>query len=326
MKTSRIFAALASAARRGIDAPPALASDTVDWKGVMNIPSLDAQQACSTGDTAPYLTSTPDFGGTDKYIEYAVDFRCEYLPETTYLGVASWCAESNQLKAKYAKVKRDYGLAGYCGFQVLHDGSHVAIMSVWDTFCTDARGSTTTIKAKLIYPETDPTETYRNINTDNGKVQWGDEGRFAQCVVPYNWKEDHNYRAVVQIYNTYTRANAYVNFSVCDLETGEWTRLIAFDLGYDDAYMTWNCTFLENWLASYAGRPRAVVLGNYRVRSYPTGEWVWARKTVLAQAYNHKGSYNYGSADGKVWMISCGIPGLSRNPAPETHALSHREW
>ena len=326
MKTSRTLAALAAAVLLTLAVSAASASDIIDWKSVMSIPSPAAQQACATGDTAPYLTSTPDFGGTDKYIEYAVDFRCEYLPETTYLAVANWYAESTQLKAKYVRVERDYGLAGYCGFQVLHDGSRVAIMSIWDTFCTDAWGNTTAIKAKLIYPETDPSKTYRDINTGNGRVRWGDEGRFAQCVVPYNWKEDHNYRAVVQIYNTYTGANAYINFSVCDLETGAWTRLIAFDLGYDDAYMTWNCTFLENWSSSYAGQPRAVVLGNYQVRSYTTGEWVWARKTELSQAYNHKGSYNYGSADGKVWMISCGIPGLGRNPAPETYALSHREW
>ena len=326
MKTSRILAALTAAVLLTLAVPAALAYDTMDWSSTMNIPSYSAQQSCGTGDTAPYLVCTPDFGGTDKYIEYAVDFRCEYQPETTYLAVANWCTESNQLNAKYTKIERDYGIAGYCGFQVLHDGTHVAIMSIWDTFCTDARGSTTAIRAKLIYPENDPSQTYRNINTNNGKVQWGDEGRFAQCLVPYDWKEDHNYRAVLQIYNTYTGASGYINFSVCDLETGVWTRLIAFDLGYDDAYMTWNCTFLENWSPSYAGRPRAVVLGNYQVRSYTTGEWVWARQTRLEQNYNHQGSYNFGTANGNVWMITCGIPGLCRTPAAGTYSIGHGEW
>ena len=139
-------------------------------------------------------------------------------------------------------------------------------------------------------------------------------------------KEDHNYRAVIQIYNTYTGASGYVNFSVCDLETGVWTRLIAFDLGYDDAYMTWNCSFLENWDPTYAGRMRAVVLGNYQVRSYDTGAWTFAKKAWLEQDYNHGGSYNYGSTDGKIWMVTTGIPGRGRNPASGSCSLTPRDW
>ena len=101
---------------------------------------------------------------------------------------------------------------------------------------------------------------------------------------------------------------------------------MSFDLGYDDVYMTWGCSFLENWSPANAGRLRAAVLGNYQVRSYETGEWVWAKKAWLEQRYDHRGSYNYGTEDGKIWMITTGISGLCKNPAPGSYSLKPKEW
>ena len=73
----------------------------MDWGSAMKIPSSAEQKSFSMGDTAPYLVCTPDFGKTDKYIEYSVDFRCECQPEATYLAVADWCVVSKQLQEKF---------------------------------------------------------------------------------------------------------------------------------------------------------------------------------------------------------------------------------
>ena len=299
----------------------ALAQDTIRWSAHMKLPPQSEQRQYRTSDTAPYIVCYPDFGDMKSYIEYLVDFRAEHLPSTTYLCVLNWYSESSQLKRQYKSVTRDLGLAGYCGFQSLRDGSRVAIMSIWDTFCTDAQGKTTVIKARLTYPSVDPTDQFRQINTDNGRIQWGNEGRFAQCLVPYEWKEDHSYRASVQIFNSSSGENAYLVFGVRDLETDVWTMLMRFDLGYNETYITSGCVFLENYDPGFAGELRSMVLSNFRARNYFGGEWTDARRAYFEQYGSHAGSYNYGAEDGRFWAITTGIPGLCVNPADGRYSL-----
>ena len=282
-----------------------LAQDSLNWSSYMPLPSRNEQLNYRTTQRSPYIVCRPDFGDT-KFTEYAVDFRAEHLPWGTYLAVGNWDMGSNQLKKKYKSVKRDYnGVAGYCGFQVIDDGSHVAILTLWDTYCIDKNGKKTTIKAKQIYPE----------NNRGAEVAINSsEGDFLHCIIPYDWQEDRDYRALIQIANTYTGANAHLLYYVCDLSTGAWTRLMEFDLGYDEAYMFGMCTFLENYLPSYAGELRSMVLSNYRVCKYGTNKWIAAKRATFEQNYEHPGSYNYGSTGDVFWAITTGIPGLCSKP------------
>ena len=158
----------------------ALAETAIRWDRALSLPTRYEQQGYGTERTSPYIVCVPDFGRTDRYIEYAVDFRADHLPNATYLSTLSWYMGSEQLSRQYASVQRDAGWAGYCGFQSLDDGRRVAIMSIWDTFCTDAQGRTTVIRARRIYPESDPTDAFRMRDANGNLVEWGDEGRFVQ--------------------------------------------------------------------------------------------------------------------------------------------------
>ena len=285
--------------------PASLAADTIPWGSHMSLPSTSEQVGYRSKDIAPYIVFRPDFGRYSKFSEIAVDFRAEHLPRGTYLAVFNWWTESDTLNRKYASVKNDFGVDGYCGFQVLGDGSHVAIFTVWDKFCTDKNGRTTVYRPNQVLPE-------------NGKYserdQKGLEGSFLHTIVPYDWKEDHDYRALVQIGSNWGTGNAHMIFYVCDLENGAWTLLAEYALGYDEVCITGTCSFLENYLSEYAGRVRSMVLSNYRAHPY-NSDWVAARSGSFEQNYDHSGSYNYGSTNGAFWAITTGIPGRCRLPA-----------
>ena len=293
---------------------PAMAESAIQWDRTMSLPSRYEQRQYSTDSTSPYIVCIPDFGKVNRYMEYAVDFRADHLPNATYLSTLCWYMGSYQLDRQYASVERDGGWAGYCGFQSLDDGRRVAIMSLWDTFCTDAQGRTSVIKARRIYPEVDPTDSFRMRDTNGNLVEWGDEGRFVQCLVPYEWEEGHTYRANIQVFNTYTGGSAYINFAVCDMETGVWTTLMQFDLGYDEAYMTGGCVFLENYLPQYAGELRSMVLSNFQVKTYGGVDWTHAVRAELMQQFDNPGSYNYGSEDDSFWAITTGLPNRCASP------------
>ena len=296
--------------------PAALASDTIPWDSHMSLPSAYEQTSYKANDIAPYITFWPDLGSHGKYSEFSVDFRAEHLPRGTYLAVFNWWMESEELNRKYTSVTNDFGVAGYCGFQVHENGTHAAILTVWDKFCTDKNGRTTVYKANQVYPE-------------NGKYSARDykgaEGSFLHTIVPYDWKEDHDYRALLQIGQNWGTHNANVAFWVCDLETNAWTLLVQYELGYDEVYLTGTCSFLENYITEYAGQVRSMILSNYRANSYDSG-WVAARSGSFALGYDHPGSYNYGSTSNGFWAITTGIPGRCRRPADwKRFSVKHAE-
>lgn len=294
----------------------AQAGDTMNWSGCMSLPSASEQSSYKTSEIAPYIVCWPTFEGADKFREFAVDFRAEHLPRGTYLAVANWGTGSYQLNRMYTTVKCDYGSGGYCGFQVWDDGTHAAILTLWDLFCTDASGRTTVIKAKQVYPEN---------GRGSERDEKGLEGSFLHCLVPFDWKEDHSYRALLQIANRYNGQSANLVFYICDLETGAWTRLMEFELGYDEAYMTDFGSFLENYVYAYAGELRSMILSNYRALPYDSTRWIGARKAYLCQNYNHKGSYNFGTSGNSFWALTTAIPSRCVNPADGWYTIPYAD-
>ena len=118
-------------------------STIIRWADYMNLPTQSEISNHQATGRAPYIVCTPSFSGTDGYTDYVVDFRADYLPIGTYLATGCFDIDNRSLLKQYASVSRDYnGIGAYCGFQKLYDGSGIAIMTVWDTYCKDRKGNT----------------------------------------------------------------------------------------------------------------------------------------------------------------------------------------
>ena len=280
--------------------------DRSKWESRMNLPTDSQVSNYHTSIRSPYLVCWPQFPGTTGWYEYAVDFKADSQPNGTYLSIGNWWMDVSSLESRYATVQGDDGYTAggaYAGFQKLSDGSTVAIMSVWNIYCTDSSGKTTKITAKKTYP-------------DNPRHEGGfdGEGAGAQVLVDYDWKSGKTYRALVQCGRT-AAGNCELLFWVCDLESGAWTHLISYDLGYGDTCMTSAACFLENFDTNYAANVRTMELSNFRVNSREKGTWVSASSAMMQRQFEEwTGSYNYGSTDTCFWAIASGIPNLCTPP------------
>lgn len=268
------------------------------WSGVMDIPAIDEATGFQTTERSPYIGCHPSFDRSDSFTAFAVDFRADFLPPGTYLCGCQFDLDLGELQSRYANVYRDYnGVAGYAGFQVLEDGSHVAILSIWDTYCVDSAGNTTTLRARLLYPAVSDNQSF------------GGEGTGAHCVVPYDWQAGHTYRMRLSEGISTTDGQCVIHLSVCDLETGIWTDLIDYGLGVEYTCMKAPfCSFLENFLPATAGQVRSACWSNYRAMSASTGAWVPAASALL-EHYTGAGSYCFGASADSFWAITTGLPG-----------------
>ncbi|MDO4400962.1 MAG: Ig-like domain-containing protein [Coriobacteriia bacterium] len=277
------------------------------WAQRMKLPTDKQIKGYSAYERSPYLVCWPEFSGTTGFYEYAVDFKADTQPRGTYLSIGNWFMDMSSLQNRYASVSADAGATpglGYAGFQVLGDGSKVAIMSIWKIYVTDSSGNTSVINAKRTYPS-------------NPRVggSFGGEGTGVQTIVNYDWKAGRTYRALIQCGQT-SAGNCELFFWVCDLTTGVWTELVAYDLGYGSTYINDVCCFSENFLVDYAANIRTVEWSNFRVNSRATGSWVAAKSATMSCDYSMwPGSYNYGSNSSCFWAIATGIPNLCSPPA-----------
>lgn len=272
------------------------------WGTRMSLPSADAVASFVAPNRSPYIVCDPQFG-IDGIVEFAVDFKADSQPRGTYLSVCNLDLDLSVLNGQYSNVHRDYsGVAAYAGFQVLDDGSKVAIMSVWDTYVTDPSGTESIIHAVRTHPD-----TYRVSKPFEG------EGSGIQTIVDYDWQQGHAYRALIQCVQT-DGGSCELIFSVMDLESGRWDKLVSYDLGYGNTYMTRTVCFLEDYLVEEAAEVRTMELWNFRA-STGGGSWVPAYSATMCQNYEYPGSYNYGSDGARFWAITSAIPGLCSHPA-----------
>ena len=280
-----------------------MVSGKLPWPSKIKLPSKSELNDFSTSERSPYIVCRPQFSA-DTFSEFAVDFRADYLPRGTYLSVCNWDMTMDTLKSQYSNVWREYsGVAAYAGFQVLGDGSHVAIMSVWDTYYTDAYGNTKTIRAEAIYP-------------DEGNSFSG-EGDGIQKIVPYDWKEGKSYRALIQC-GTSSGGTTTLIFWVKDLSSGSWTKLAEYDTKIKNTRMCDAAAFLENFLPQYAGEVRSMELWNCRVHSVSTGEWTGALSAKFDNQQFLSGSYNFGSYGKRFWAVTTGLKNRCTPPANYT--------
>ena len=131
-------------------------------------------------------------------------------------------------------------------------------------------------------------------------------------------KAGKTYRALVQC-GTTAAGNCGVTFKVCDLETGKWTKLISYDLGYKDTGITSLGCFLENYLREQATEVRTAEWSNFRVKSRENSSWVAAKSAKMERQFETwPGSYSFGSDGSCFWAITSGVPKLCKPPANGT--------
>ncbi len=281
----------------------------IPWSNHVSIPDANDIYAYQGTQRAPYICCEPTFNGVKTYDEFSVDFRCDYAPPGTYLCVNTWDFDDYGLRSRYASVKRDYsGVAGYAGFQKFDDGSTWVIMTVWDAYCYDQQGNLTLVEARQIYPENN-----RGFESCRDDLVTG-EGFFVHTILPYDWQEGRNYRALMQLSNPNDGGNSHLIFWACDLQTGVWTRLIEYDLGYNGNCMNRCVAFLEDFSRGGAGNIRSMALSNYRARVTGSTNWVSAREATLSCYYSNNGSYQYGADGNAFWAITTGLPNRWSTP------------
>ena len=281
------------------------------WADRMSLPTNKQMNSFKASDRSPYIVCWPQFEGTSGLTEYAVDFKADSQPRATYVNVGSWWMDVTSLKKKYERVGTDDEgdpAGAYAGFQVLEDGRKVAIMSVWKLFLADKNGNESTLDAKRIYPK-------------EGAIVAGDfggEGTGVKTIVEYNWQAGKTYRALIQCGKTQA-GNTTLEFKVCDLESGKWTKLVAYDLGYGGTYIKGLGCFLENFEPALAAEVRTAEWSNFRAKSNETGSWVSAKSARMERQFkNWPGSYNFGSTDSCFWTITSGVPNLCTPPENNT--------
>ncbi len=275
----------------------------MNWQEVFEFPSAEDIQAYNSESQlrSPYVAGWLQAPTDAKYTEYTIDFKADYLPLGTYCCLGNWFMDASPLETQY-DVEAMNGINGYAGFQNFDTGEKVAIMSFWDIKAKDHSGNDVTIRAQRVYPEA----TDRSEGFDN-------EGVGVHCIVDYPWEENHWYRMHLKCVTNPKTGNSMVEQWVCDLETGVYTLLVAYDLGYADSSFMGNIAiFLENYLTQYSGDVRSMEIRNPRYLDKATSQWgsfneIYMHINGTSEITEYHGTYNYGVEEDRVWMITSGV-------------------
>lgn len=275
------------------------------WTSKFPVPT-DAQ---ITADTNPYNSRSPYIFGWlsipngQRFTEYAIDFKADYLPRGTYCCVGQWAMDTTELKKSYTNVHTEYSnVFGYAGFQsTVTPKGKTSILSLWDIYGTNSAGKQVTFRAKRVFPTT--------ADNDNS---FGGEGTGAHYIGHFNWEEGHWYRMLLQSYPS-SSGTMLVDQFVCDLETGVWYRLACYDTGLKKSCFTGPvAVFLENYIPALAGEVRSLEMKNIRYRDADTGKWTPVKTMYIGPnggTPTYEGSYAFGSTDDRFWMITSGVGG-----------------
>lgn len=273
-----------------------------DWGGIIEIPSAweIAEFNKNSASRSPYITGWLDIGAATKYVGYSIDFKADYLPYGTYFCCANMWMDLTSLKQEYEEVSLGSVPSFYAGLQMWDQGKGSgSIMSFWDIDCKDSWGKQTTIHAKLVYPE----DKKENIFTH--------EGNGVNYLGEYTWEPGCWYRMLLQCVRSEQDNHTLVEQWICNLETGEWTKLCCYDTGIPGSCFVGNAAvFLENYLVRYAGDIRTVEYKNIRIHPVDSEAWVPIRQVSMLHS-SHSGSFCYGADNEQFWMISTGLENRS---------------
>lgn len=272
---------------------------SMNWITSFPTPSrqeIDTYQKHNTR-RSPYLCAQLDIPNETRYREYTVEFRAMHLPLGTYCCLGCWAMDYGD-----AKPCRDPGewADAYAGFQRIIGGRTTSIMSVWDRWLQIAPKCKRHISATRLYPPE---------VIDGGRF-WG-EGTGARSSAPFFWEADHWYRMHLKIVPS--AGTSLLEQRVWDLETGAYTLLCRYDLGVANvSFLGSMAVFLENYLPKYAGELRSLQVRN--ARYLPVGQDRWRTVTKAWTGScgglpEYEGSYDFGSSQEGLWMITSGVGG-----------------
>ncbi len=161
-----------------------------------------------------------------------VDFKCIQEATSTYYCPLCW-----------------YGKDGYAGFQILDDGTHVVIMSMWDD------GS---MKPTIEY-------------APNSRMarEFTGEGTGKQFSTDYDWAASVWYTLRIQ---ARTSGNKTIYEMWIRPENGRWEKLCAISYPEPGCGINGCCSFLEDYYP-FSNLRRSMQLRNFSVRLVPSGRW-----------------------------------------------------
>ncbi len=277
------------------------------WDTVFTFPTDEEVEKYENGNQkrSPYISGYFQIPDDTKFTEYMIDFRADYVPNGTYISLANWKMDRSALEEQYESINASH-IDAYAGFQKLSDGRMYSIMSFWDVFCKDKDGKEVEIRAKRVFPE-----------TTASKEAFDGEGTGAHHSDAYAWESDHWYRMYLKCSTSRETGNTLVEQGVLDLETGLYTTLCIYDIGYPNStFVGTVAVFLENYDADYAGHVRTMEFCNAKIFNATTNQWndlkdihIYSMQPQAEQTLLYSGSYNFGVTEDRFWIITSGVGG-----------------
>ena len=271
------------------------------WEERLDLPTAEEIETCNSTSTqrSPYIAGWLKNDEAARFTRYSADIKADYLPIATYCSPVNITLDYSSLKDQYTDVWNEGDIGMYAGLQRREaDETNVGIMAFWDIYCKDEKGNVTTSTPERVYPETDEDTSFDG------------EGEGAHTLIDYDWKPGKWYRMLIQCGTSETTGNTTVEQRVQDLETGEWTYLSKYDLGFKDIAFTGDvAVFLENFNPETSGEIRTMEMKNARICPEGSDEWISLNEGWFLQNYDYPGSYNYGTDEDTFWIITTGVSG-----------------
>ena len=182
-------------------------------------------------ESCPYLIAwTCDYPEQADIIQ--VDFKCIQEAPSTYYAVHCWYEEN-----------------GYAGFQILDDGTHVVIMSMWDNG---------PLKPTIEYAP------YSRV-----AQAFDGEGTGKQVISNYDWTKLSWYTMRIQ---AITSGSKTVYEQWIRPENGTWEKICAISFPKAGCGFNYDCAFLEDFWP-FTNLRRSMQLRNASARMASSGKW-----------------------------------------------------
>lgn len=178
------------------------------------------------------------------------DFKCIEGAPHTYYAVHCWFDETP--------------VRGYAGFQILNDGRHVVIMSMWDS------GD---LKPSIEYSPLSPTAH-----------AFSGEGTGMQVLSEYYWDIQKWYTMRIQ---ARTSGNKTIYEQWIRPENGSWEKIAAISFPMAGCGFNANCTFLEDF-APFSNQRRSMQLRNMSGRLTAGGKWLQNRRFSISNCEDNR--------------------------------------
>ncbi len=282
------------------------ADQSTYWSSVINLPTVSQIKGYQVKDRvqSQYLSGWWDITDDTRFSEYSIDFKSDHIPVGTYCCLGNWQIDLSPLTQKYKEVRLDTGsIHGYGGLQNTTEGTK-AIMSIWQIYVKDSKGKQSIIRPKLIYPTGATAGSFDN------------EGSGANFIQKFSWEKSHWYRMRFAFTTDSKTGHSILTQYLCDLETGVWTKLCAYDTNISGTCFKGSmAVFLEDYMHSMAASVRSMEVRNMRIRT-TDGVWRSIDKIYLSASesrpeygISYTGRYAFGAKTDRFYMITTGVGG-----------------